>query len=86
MELPAIVSNINGCNEIITHGVNGLIVPAKSSAALERAMYQLLTDRPLYATLKQNARPHIESHYRQEEVWNALLEEYRANLANTRRV
>ena len=29
MGLPAIVSNINGCNEIITHQQNGLIVAVK---------------------------------------------------------
>ncbi len=85
MELPAIVSDINGCNEIITHGENGLIVPAKDSAALEQAMHRLLSDRLLYTSLKQNARPHIGNNYRQEEVWQALLEEYRTNLAATGR-
>src|SRR5690606_16181045 len=30
MGLPSIVTDINGCNEIITHGVNGLIITPKN--------------------------------------------------------
>lgn len=82
MELPAIVSDINGCNEIIRHDENGLIVPAKDSIALGMAMQKLCTDRHLYSQLKRNSRPHIEAHYRQEEVWAALLAEYKDNLAH----
>lgn len=29
MDLPSIVSDINGCNEIIVDGENGIIVPSK---------------------------------------------------------
>lgn len=82
MELPAIVSDINGCNEIITHHHNGLIVPVKNSDALQRAMSQLVTDPILFSRLKQVARPHVVQHYRQEEVWQALLSEYRERLQN----
>ena len=31
MGVPCIVSDINGCNELIKQGENGLIVPAKNS-------------------------------------------------------
>ena len=34
MGLPSIVTDINGCNEIIIHGVNGLIIPPKDSKVL----------------------------------------------------
>lgn len=77
MELPSIVSDINGCNEIIAPLKNGLIVPVKDAAALQSAMKELISNSALYAALKQSARPHIESLYRQEVVWSALLEEYR---------
>jgi glycosyltransferase involved in cell wall biosynthesis len=33
MELPSIVTNINGCNEIIIEGQNGTIIPVKDSDA-----------------------------------------------------
>src|SRR5690606_26093860 len=42
MGLPCIVSNINGCNEIIEEGLNGLIVPVKNSQMLQEKMELLL--------------------------------------------
>lgn len=81
MELPSIVSDINGCNEIITPLKNGLIVPVKDAAALQSAMKELISNPALYAAMKQCARPHIENLYRQEVVWDALLKEYRELLA-----
>lgn len=81
MELPSIVSDINGCNEIISDGVNGVIVPARNVAALKNAMVELMTDQPYYACLKEACRPHIEKKYAQETVWEATLAEYRKNVA-----
>ena len=75
MELPAIVTDINGCNEIIKDGENGLIVPAKNSDQLLKAMRKVF-DPELRNRLKSNSRTEIVSNYRREIVWNALLEEY----------
>ncbi|MGO2358380.1 MAG: glycosyltransferase family 4 protein [Mesonia sp.] len=77
MGLPAIVSDINGCNEIIIEVENGIIIPPKDSFALEKAMLTLGSDKQLYTKLQQNAREMICSRYEQELVWEALLEEYR---------
>ena len=77
MGLPAIVSDINGCNEIITDQKNGLIIPPKDSPALSGAMHKMIADTTLYQYLKSNARPMITARYQQQEVWNALLDEYR---------
>ena len=77
MGLPSVVTNINGCNEIVEEGVNGLIIPTKDSVALQETMERMMTDKPLYTKLKQNAREMIVSRYEQKVVWEALLEEYR---------
>ena len=77
MGLPSIVTDINGCNEIILGGENGLIVPVKDFRAIYEAMKKLFTDQCLYLKLKKNARPMIKSRYEQFWVWQALLEEYR---------
>ena len=77
MNLPSIVSNINGCNEIIITGENGLIIPPKNKEELFNAMLQLLENNNLMLHLSQNARHLITSRYNQENVWNAILEEYR---------
>lgn len=80
MELPSIVSDINGCNEIIIEGENGMIVPAKNSEKLKSAMNKILSDTDLYHTLKMNSRPMIQSRYEQSVIWNELLKEYQTLL------
>lgn len=76
MGLPAIVTDINGCNEIIEEGENGLIIPVKSAGALFDKMELLLNDTKLYNQLQQNARTMICERYEQKVVWEAILEEY----------
>lgn len=76
MELPSIVSDINGCNEIVVEGENGTIIPVKNVEAIQKAMQKMMEDKEYYSKLKQNARPMIQSRYEQSVVWNALLEEY----------
>lgn len=79
-ELPSIVTNINGCNEIIEDRKNGLIIPVKDSGALKNAMEQILTDKDLYIRLKSNARKMIAERYEQKIVWNLILSEYENQL------
>ena len=76
MGLPSIVSDINGCNEIIVEGENGLIIPPKNVEKLKEKMLTLARDKNLYIKLKENSRRMIENRYEQSVVWKALLEEY----------
>lgn len=82
MGLPGIVTDINGCNEIIEDGTNGLIIPVKDTTALYEKMQLLLHNRELYNHLQHNARPMICNRYEQKVVWEALLEEYKEQTAN----
>ncbi|MGX1024412.1 glycosyltransferase family 4 protein [Psychroflexus sp. MBR-150] len=82
MGLPSIVSDINGCNEIIEEGKNGLIIPAKDTKALQRAMIKLIKDQNLYEKLKSNSREMITLRYEQRLVWEAILEEYNQLVKN----
>lgn len=76
MGLPSIVSNINGCNEIIIEDQNGIIVPVKNTEKLKDAMERMLTDTDYYDRSRMNAREMIQSRYEQSVVWEALLGEY----------
>jgi glycosyltransferase involved in cell wall biosynthesis len=76
MGLPCIVSDINGCNEIIKDQVNGLIIPAKNTEVITNAMRIMFEDAGLYTELKKNARSMITERYEQKVVWEALLAEY----------
>jgi glycosyltransferase involved in cell wall biosynthesis len=76
MNLPCIVTNINGSNEIIHQEKNGIIVPVKNSRALQNAMEQLTHNPALRKKLSTNARQMIVSRYDQHYVMNELLKEY----------
>lgn len=77
MGLPSIVSDINGCNEIIGDNHNGIIIPVKNEIAIFDAMQLLLEDEKTFRFLQSNARASIESRFDQQVVWNALLNEYK---------
>lgn len=76
MGLPSIVTDINGCNEIIVEGENGTIIPVKDSGAIYEAMKLMMEDVAFRTSLVQNARRMIVSRYEQEVVWKAILAEY----------
>ena len=76
LHLPSIVTNINGCNEIVENGKNGLIIPVKDRLALQGAMESLIENRGLYFFLKENARKLIVDRYDQKHFWGLLLQEY----------
>lgn len=76
MGLPSIVTNINGCNEIIKHLNNGLIVPVKDEKALREAMEILVNDEKVRQSFTANTRKKIVEKYCQTKVWEALLAEY----------
>lgn len=82
MGLPCIVTDINGCNEIIIPNENGIIIPPKNTEALVQALKVLITDKSLYKKLESNARFKITSRFERQQVWDALLQEYEKLLKN----
>ncbi|WP_024769164.1 glycosyltransferase family 4 protein [Aquimarina macrocephali] len=78
MGLASVVTDINGCNEIITDGINGKIIPVKDAELLFKHLKILVEDKAQRDTLAANARESITSRYERKVVWEALLEEYRA--------
>jgi len=76
LEVPCIVSDINGCNEIIEDGVSGLIVPSKNSTALHDAMLKMITEKELRASFAAKARKFVAENFDQQYLWGELLKEY----------
>ncbi len=72
MGMPSIVSDINGCNEIIKEGVNGMIIPTKNIDKLKEAMIKMTK----YKIDPLLPREMIKKSFSQEFVWNELLMEY----------
>lgn len=76
MKTPSIVADINGCNEIITDGLNGTIVPVKNAEALQIGMERLFLDTKYYQHLIDNSRTSICKNYEQKDIWKLILAEY----------
>ncbi len=77
MELPSIVTDINGCNEIVQNEINGILIPPKDMNALFEAMKLIVEDSVLYTKIKNVARENIEKKYNRKQIWQSLLEEYK---------
>lgn len=77
MQLPAIVTNINGCNEIIKEGENGLIIPVKDVEALYNAMRKLYLEREVRERLSLKSRSLMTENYERKIFWEILLKEYK---------
>lgn len=82
MGLPAIVSNINGCNEIISDGKNGRIVPPKNRESLLEAMKEIIENPQKRNQWAEISRNQILENYERTYIWNELLSEYKSLLGN----
>jgi len=76
MKLPSIVSDINGCNEIIKNNINGLVIKLKCVDAIYDAMIKITSDKSLFNKLRLNSRDSIKIKYEREVYWGLLLKEY----------
>lgn len=76
MGLPSIVTNINGCNEIIVDGCNGKIIPSKDERALHEMMAYFIENKNEVKKMADNARSMIIQRYEQKTVWKAILDMY----------
>lgn len=80
MNLPCIVTNINGSNEIIKHDLNGRIVEKKQILPLFVEMRNLSEQPEVVLKYKENCRKSILEKYDQKFVWNEILKEYKSFL------
>lgn len=80
LELPAIVTNINGCNEIVKENVNGYLIPTKNKTALQEAMKKMMDNNDDYNRFVAASREQITRNYDQKIVWKAIKELYDENL------
>jgi glycosyltransferase involved in cell wall biosynthesis len=77
MGLPCIVSDINGCNEIIEDRRNGYIIPVRDKEAVKETLIRILDNKEEYSKMQQNAREMIVSRFDQKLMWESILQEYR---------
>lgn len=77
MGLPSIVTDINGSREIVSHGVNGVIIPTRDRDALLTAMRNMIGQREDTAKMAAAARPMVAGRFEQSFVRKCLKDYYR---------
>lgn len=77
MELPSIVTDINGSREIIENGKNGLIVPPRDEHALLEAMKWMVEHPRERKRMAGNTRPMVATRYEQGFVRKCLKDYYK---------
>lgn len=76
MGLPSIVTNINGCNEIIKDGINGTIIPTKDVNSLFNAMDNYIRTSRNVGIDTKIYRNMIKERFDHYLIWKDLLAEY----------
>lgn len=76
-----IATDIPGCREVVRPGINGLLVPPRDSAALARAVEELLRDVPTRELFGMAARGLAVSIFSSDRVVKQVLTLYNALLA-----
>lgn len=75
--VPVIATPVGGIPQIVTHEVNGLLVPPREVAALAAAIERLLQDPTLRVRLGKAARTTIEAGFSLEDAMRKLDNIYR---------
>jgi glycosyltransferase involved in cell wall biosynthesis len=84
MECAMILSDINGCNEIIENGRSGLLVSPGNHVALYSAMHKLRNEKTLQLYFAENALNVVKRKYEQRTVWESIYNEYIVQLENSK--
>lgn len=75
--LPCVVTDISGSNEVIQNGVNGIVVPVRDRRRLKAACYELIHDSELRQRMGSCSRMRIQERYDQQMVLENLKQEYK---------
>jgi glycosyltransferase involved in cell wall biosynthesis len=74
---PLITTDVPGCRDVVTDGVDGLLVPVRNAAALAQAIARLQDDPALAARLGAAARAKALDEYDERRIVARTLDVYR---------
>lgn len=78
MDVPCIASDIIGCNDVVTVGVNGELVQPRCTDALYQKMKEWVEHRERVAELAKGCRNYVYSRYSSEDVKRAYYQELKS--------
>ena len=76
MGLPSIATDINGCNEVIVPGENGVLVPVRDATTLQAEMARMIADPNHFAELTAASRPSVVRRFDQRWFHGELIRYY----------
>jgi glycosyltransferase involved in cell wall biosynthesis len=82
MGLPVIATRVVGSVDAVEDGVTGLLVPPRDADALAAAMRTYLDAPDLRRRHGDAGATRVRTDFRQEVIWDALLQEYRRLLCH----
>lgn len=74
--LPIVTTDVNGCREVVTDGVNGYLVPVGDPSKLAVALEKLIQDPELCQRMGSQSRIIAEENFDIKNVINATLDVY----------
>jgi len=80
---PVVTTDVPGCRAVVTHGVNGLLVPARNAGALADALQRLIEDAALRAHFGAAGRERAERDFAVGAVVEQTLGLYARALSGT---
>ena len=73
---PMVATDVDGCREVVTHEVTGLLAPVRSASGLAEALERLIKDPELGDRLRQNAYRQFQGRFTKEKSASAILPAY----------
>ena len=73
---PIVATDVPGCREVVRHGSNGLLVPARDARALADAVMALADDPACRTAMGAEGRRRAESEFAEERVNQETLQVY----------
>lgn len=76
MGLPIVTTNIRGCRQVVTEGVNGLLVPLKNIDKLKEALNTLIKNKKLRKKMGQAGYERARAEFDEGRVCQIVLDAY----------
>jgi glycosyltransferase involved in cell wall biosynthesis len=76
MKLPCVVTDVRGCRQVVTHGLNGFLVPVGDAPALAEAVLAVFADPDLARRLGEEGRHRALVEFDERRVFATVLAEY----------
>ena len=78
---PIVATDVPGCREVVRHGANGLLVPARDARALADAVMTLADDPPRRAAMGAEGRRRAEEEFAASRIHHETLQVYERAIA-----